>query len=147
MARLEVRSPVEELWTPATVQTLKETLWTKKVTFRHSLGCVAYGPIHCIIEPGWFCRGKRKEVTSKGALTLGHRYRAWVCLSLDRLASVSTPSVLKHSSTPWPQCTLVERCVCSGHGTDANEPTRAHARIRNLYVHVYTICMGGDIHW
>jgi hypothetical protein len=43
------------------------------------------------------------------ALTLGHLYRAQVrftpVLILDRLASVSTPTVLKSTSIPWPEHT------------------------------------------
>ena len=52
----------------------------------------------------------------KGALTLGHLYRAHFrftpvpCSSLDRLASVSTPTVFKYSSIPWPEH-IWERCA------------------------------------
>ena len=76
---------------------------------------------------------------SKGALTLGHLAvavdvftpnRAQIC---QRECGQSGQARLGH---------LGEVC-CYGtgrHGTDANEPTRAHARLRNLSWMTYSQC-------
>ena len=68
-----------------------------------------------------------------GALTLGLRPPARAHLHTkvrNGLASVSTPSVLQHGTGPLATAHLGE--VCRGQSTDANEMTRAHARIRNV---------------
>ena len=86
-----------------------------------------------------------KLVVIEGALTLGHLAvavavftpnRAQICqceCGQSGLASLARPGQLAH---------LGEVC-CYGtgrHGTDANEPTRAHARLRNLSWMTYSPC-------